>query len=78
MTTWLQKQLVFGKIHWTGCYDVPIHHVLGVPLFDEAQSLGEMIVENDTFMSELSNQEILFLDLSLKGQGPLQFFAGPF
>lgn len=55
---------------------VPINIVLGLALSKEPQGLCQMIVQSDSFMSELADKKVLLFDFFLKWAHPFQFFLG--
>lgn len=48
------------------CNDLPVDIVFWPPFLQNAQRLGEMLVQRDCLMSQLPNEKVLFLDLLLE------------
>jgi len=48
------------------CNDLPVDIIFWPPFLQNAQRLGEMLVQRDCLMSQLPNEKVLFLDLLLE------------
>ena len=53
---------------------IPINVVLRFALLQETQRLGEMVIQDDSLMTELADQKILFLDLLFEWERSLELF----
>ncbi len=54
----------------------PVNVVLGLAPLQEAQRLGQVVVEDHGLVPQLANQQVLLLDLLFKRQRPLQLLLG--
>ncbi len=53
-------------------YNVPIHIVLELALSEKSQGFGEVVIQNNSFVSDFANQKVLLLHLLFKGQRSFQ------
>lgn len=53
--------------------ELPIYRVFWFPLLQETEGFRQMVVEDHGFVPQLADQQVLFLDLLLEWQGPVEF-----